>query len=98
MHQKYVAVRYYTKIAHTQKNTIYSGANLTTVSVRVGIYRVLSSPSISPKRPPHACRLLAYVTFMYSQVSSMQKRAIYSGTNLTTVSVCGGVYRSLSFI
>ena len=51
-----------------------------------------------PQRPPHACRLSAYVTFMYSQVSSMQKRAIYSGTNLTTVSVCGGVYRSLSFI
>ena len=98
MHRKYVAVHYYAQITHTQKNTIYSGANLTTVSVCGGIYRVLSSLSISPLRSPHACRLLAYVTFLNCQVSSMQKRAIYSGTNLTTVSVCGGVYRSLSFI
>ena len=62
MHQKYVAVHYYAQITHTQKNTIYSGANLTTVSVCGGIYRVLSHLSI-PLKDRHmlvGCQLMSH--------------------------------------
>ena len=67
MHQKYVAVPYYTKITHMQKNTIYSGTNLTLVSVCGGIYRVLSLSYIRNDRHilpekyhfPVACAVLS---------------------------------------
>ena len=135
MHQKYVAVPYYTKITHMQKNTIYSGVNLTLVSVWVQVYHAISSkfyvsnnplsvksqvcvvaswhsllsvshkhkkstvcPPLSTSRKNGSNLTLLFVTFSHYQVSSILKRAIYFETNLTLVSVCGGVYRSLSFI
>ena len=73
MHQKYVAVPYYSKITHMQKNTIYSGASLTLVSVWVQVYHAISSSFYVSSNHPSVESQLCVVALWHFLLSASYK-------------------------